>query len=161
MRYCSKQCQRDSWHSHHRLSCKFLKTAVGSSSPHYVKRSLRLLAALEDRQMSHQGDDDIPKLVAAAQRQYPTDRERLVVELGVNKLDVSVRPLRRYLFLFNGLSENDVVESLSSWNLKESRGHRSFLCSVIAINNQYYSRQILFSPRTALNMELKLGHRCQ
>lgn len=178
MRYCSKQCQRDSWYSHHRLSCKFLKAAVGksfrcfrdiipltiypgSSTPHYVKRSLRLLAALEDRQMSCQGDDDIPKLVVAARQQYPTDQERLVVELGIDKLDVSVRPLRHYLFLFNGLSENDIVESLSSWNLKEPRVHRSFLCSVIAINDQYYSRQILFSPRTALNMEMKLGRKRQ
>ncbi|KAG1826554.1 hypothetical protein EV424DRAFT_634391 [Suillus variegatus] len=161
VRYCSKQCQRDSWYSHHRLSCKFLKAAVGSSTPHYVKRSLRLLAALEDRQMSCQGDDDIPKLVVAARQQYPTDQERLVVELGIDKLDVSVRPLRHYLFLFNGLSENDIVESLSSWNLKEPRVHRSFLCSVIAINDQYYSRQILFSPRTALNMEMKLGRKRQ
>lgn len=110
--------------------------------------------------MSCQGDDDIPKLVAAAQRQYPTDRERLVVELGVDELDVSVRPLRHYLSLFNGFSENNIVESLSSWNLKEPRGHRSFLCSVLAINDQYDSRQILFSPRTALNMEMKLGRRC-
>jgi hypothetical protein len=29
VRYCSKQCQRDSWKSHHKLSCKFLKAAVG------------------------------------------------------------------------------------------------------------------------------------
>lgn len=157
VRYCSRRCQRDSWYSHHRLSCKFLKAAVGSSTPHYVKRSLRLLAALEDRKMACQEDDDIPKLVAAAQRQYPTDQERLVVELGVDRFDVSVRPLRHYLFLFGGLSEKDIVESLLSWNLKEPRGHRSFLCSVIAINDQYHSRQILFSPRTALNMEMKLG----
>lgn len=156
--YCSKRCQRESWHSHHRLSCKFLKAAVGSSTPHHVKRSLRLLAALEDRKMSFQGNDDIPKLVTAAQRQYPTDQERLVVELGVDKFDVLVRPLRHYLFLFGGLSEKDVVEILLSWNLKEPRGHRSFLCSVIAINDQYHSQQILFSPRTALNMEMKLGH---
>lgn len=175
VRYCSKRCQRESWHSHHRLSCKFLKAAVGksfrcsktsfpltiypgSSTPHHVKRSLRLLAALEDRKMSFQGNDDIPKLVAAAQRQYPTDQERLVVELGIDKFDVSVRPLRHYLFLFGGLSEKDVVEILLSWNLKEPRGHRPFLCSVIAINDQYHSQQILFSPRTALNMEMKLGH---
>jgi hypothetical protein len=103
--------------------------------------------------MSFQGNDDIPKLVAAAQRQYPTDQERLVVELSVDKFDVSVRPLRHYLFLFGGLSEKDVVERLLSWNLKEPRGHRSFLCSVIAINDQYHSQQILFSPRTALDME--------
>ncbi|KAG1728656.1 hypothetical protein EDB19DRAFT_1746006 [Suillus lakei] len=32
-RYCSKRCQRDSWYSHH-------KAAVGSSTPHSVKRSL-------------------------------------------------------------------------------------------------------------------------
>ncbi|KAG2149097.1 uncharacterized protein EDB93DRAFT_1103660 [Suillus bovinus] len=133
---------------------------IGSSSPHYVKRSLRLLAALEDRQMSYQGDDDIPKLVAAAQQQYPTDNERLVVELCVDQLDVSVRPLRHYLFLFKGLSESDVVKSLSSWKLKEPRSRRAFLCSVIAINDQYHSQQILFSPRTALNMEMKLGRRC-
>lgn len=82
-----------------------------------------------------------------------------MVELGVDKLEVSVRPLRHYLFLFDGLSENDVVDSLSSWNLKEPRGHRSFLCSVNAINDHYYSRQILFSPRTALDMEVKLGCR--
>ncbi|KAG1728658.1 hypothetical protein EDB19DRAFT_154410 [Suillus lakei] len=31
VRYCSKRCQRDSWDSHHRLSCKFLKAAVGKS----------------------------------------------------------------------------------------------------------------------------------
>lgn len=153
VRYCSKRCQRDSWYSNHRLSCKFLKAAIGSSAPHYVKRCLRLLAALEDRMLFH-GDDYIPMLVAAAQRQYPTDQERLVVELDVDKIDVSVRPLRHYPFLFGGISENDVVESLLSWNLKEPRGHRSFLCSVIAINDQYGSRQILFSPRTAINMEM-------
>jgi hypothetical protein len=175
VRYCSKRCQRDSWYSNHRLSCKFLKAAVGksfrcsktsfpltiypgSSTAHHVKRSLRLLAALEDRRMLFHGDDNIPKLVAAAQRQYPTDQERLVVELDVDEFDVSVRPLRHYLFLFGGISENDVVESLLSWNLKEPRGHRSFLCSVIAINDRYRSRQILFSPRTAINMEMKLGH---
>ncbi|KAG2087351.1 hypothetical protein BD769DRAFT_1530866 [Suillus cothurnatus] len=31
IRYCSKRCQRDSWHSHHKLSCNFLKAAVGES----------------------------------------------------------------------------------------------------------------------------------
>jgi hypothetical protein len=31
VRYCSKRYQRDSWYSHHRLSCKFLKAAVGKS----------------------------------------------------------------------------------------------------------------------------------
>ncbi|KAG2035220.1 hypothetical protein BDR03DRAFT_962958 [Suillus americanus] len=31
VRYCSKRCQRDSWYSHHRLSCNFLKAAVGES----------------------------------------------------------------------------------------------------------------------------------
>ncbi|KAG2107545.1 hypothetical protein BD769DRAFT_129374 [Suillus cothurnatus] len=160
VRYCSKRCQLDSWYSHHRLSCKFLKAAVGSSSPHYVKRSLCLLAALEERQMSCRGIDEIPKLVAAARRQYPTDQERLVVELSIDKLDVTIQPLRHYLFLFNGLSEDEVVESLSSWNLKESRCYPSFLCLVVAINGQYRSRQILFSPCTALNMEMKLGHRC-
>jgi hypothetical protein len=108
--------------------------------------------------MSCQGDDAIQRLVASAQRQYPTDQERLVVELGVDKLDVSVRPLRHYLFLFGGLSEKDIVESLSTWNLKEPRGYRSLLCSVITINDQYRSRQILFSPRTALSMEMKLGY---
>lgn len=158
VRYCSKRCQRDSWYSNHRLSCKFLKAAVGSSTAHHVKRSLRLLAALEDRRMLLHGDDNILTLIAAAQRQYPTDQERLVVELDVDEFDVSVRPLRHYLFLFGGISENDVVESLLSWNLKEPRGHRSFLCSVIAINDRYRSRQILFSPRTAINMEMKLGH---
>ncbi|KIK35176.1 hypothetical protein CY34DRAFT_596593 [Suillus luteus UH-Slu-Lm8-n1] len=38
VRYCSKRCQRGSWYSHHRWSCQFLKAAVGSSTPHYMKR---------------------------------------------------------------------------------------------------------------------------
>ncbi|KAG1728668.1 hypothetical protein EDB19DRAFT_1746057, partial [Suillus lakei] len=152
VRYCSKRCQRDSWYSRHRLSCKFLKAAVGSSTPHYVKRSLRLLAALEDSQMQNRWDN-IRKLVVAAQCEYPEDRERLVVEVPVGEGKVLVRPFRHYLSLFDGLSENEVVDRLSSW--PDPRGHlrRSFFCSVITINDRYLSRQILFSPRTALDME--------
>ncbi|KAG2096056.1 uncharacterized protein F5147DRAFT_716829 [Suillus discolor] len=153
VRYCSKRCQRDSWHSHHRLSCNFLKAAVGSSTPHRIKRSLRLLAALEVDHMQRKLDN-IQRLFAAAQCEYPKDRERLVLELGLDKDDESVRPLRDYLFLFNGLSENEVVDRISS-SWPDPRGQRQgqFLCSVITIHDRYGSRQILFSPCAALDME--------
>ncbi|KAG0695603.1 hypothetical protein DFH29DRAFT_954699 [Suillus ampliporus] len=152
-RYCSRRCQRDSWYSHHRWSCKFLKAAVGSSTPHYVKRSICLLSALEVHEIMRKWED-IQKLIADARRKYPQDQERLVVEVTVDKEEVLVQPLRHYLFLFNGLSEDEVVDSLLSW--PDPRGHvhrRSFLCSVIVINDRYSSRQMLFSPRTALDME--------
>ncbi|KAG2131315.1 hypothetical protein DEU56DRAFT_813938 [Suillus clintonianus] len=152
VRYCSKRCQRDSWYSHHRLSCYFLKAAVGSSMPHYVKRSLRLLAALEDSQLQRNWDN-IRKLVVAAQCEFPKDRERLVVELALDKGNELVRPLRHYLFLFNGLSENEVVDRLSSWPDPRAHLRRSFCCLVVTIGDRFTSRQILFSPRTALDME--------
>ncbi|KAG2104736.1 uncharacterized protein F5147DRAFT_263433 [Suillus discolor] len=156
VRYCSKRCQRDSWHSHHRLSCNFLKAAVGSSTPHRMKRSLRLLAAVEVAHKQRKWDN-ILRLVAAAQCKYPEDQERLVVELALDKRQESVRPLRDYLFLFNGLSENEVVDRLSSW--PDTRGQLEglqgpFLCSVITIHDRYWSRQILFSPCMALDMEI-------
>ncbi|KAG1876039.1 hypothetical protein C8R48DRAFT_690530 [Suillus tomentosus] len=154
VRYCSKRCQRDSWHSHHRLSCNFLKAAVGSSTPQRMKRSLRLLAGLEVGHIQRKWDN-ILRLFAAARCEYPKDRERLVLELGLNKNDESVRPLRDYIFLFNGLSENEVVDRISS-SWPDSRGqlHGLFLCSVITIHDRYWSQQILFSPRIALDMEI-------
>ncbi|KAG1826549.1 hypothetical protein EV424DRAFT_634009 [Suillus variegatus] len=153
VRYCSKRCQRNSWYSHHRLSCEFLKAAVGSSIPHYVKRSLRLLAALEVGHKQRKWDN-ILRLVVAARYEYPEDRERLVVELALDKNEELVRPLRNYLFLFNGLSENEVVDRLSSW--PDSRGQLQglCLCSVITIHDRYAARQILFSPCIALDMEI-------
>ncbi|KAG1826551.1 hypothetical protein EV424DRAFT_1643289 [Suillus variegatus] len=156
VRYCSKQCQRDSWHNHHRLSCNFLKAAVGSSTPHRIKRSLRLLAALEVTHKQRKWDN-ILRLAATAQCEYPEDQEWLVVELALDKHEESVRPLRDYLFLFNGLSENEVVDRLSSW--PDPRGQIQglqgpFLCSVITIHDRYGSRQILFSPCMALDMEI-------
>ncbi|KAG2131314.1 hypothetical protein DEU56DRAFT_813932 [Suillus clintonianus] len=155
VRYCSKRCQRDSWSSHHRWSCNFLKAAVGSSTPHYVKRSLCLLSGLEAHEVLCRWGH-IQSQVAAARRKYPQDQERLVVKITIDEEEVSVQPLRHYLFLFNGLSENEVVHRLSSW--PDPRGHlrRSFFCSVIAINDRYLSQQILFSPRTALDMETVL-----
>ncbi|KAG2149091.1 uncharacterized protein EDB93DRAFT_360443 [Suillus bovinus] len=152
VRYCSKRCQRDSWYTHHRWSCKFLKAAVGSSTSHYVKRSLCLLSGLEDHVISCKWED-IQSQVDAARREYPQDQDRLVVKVTVHQEEVSVRPLRDYLFLFNGLSENEVVDRLSSW--PDPRGHlrRPFCCSVIAIYDRHSSQQILFSPRTALDME--------
>ncbi|KAG2149102.1 uncharacterized protein EDB93DRAFT_1143656 [Suillus bovinus] len=153
VRYCSKQCQRDSWYSHHRLSCEFLKAAVGSSTPHHVKRSLRLLAALEVGHKQRKWDN-ILRLVAAARCEYPEDQERLVVELALDKDEESVRPLRNYLFLFNGLSENEVVDRLSSWNDPRGQLRGLFLCSVITIHDRYSSRQFLFSPCIALDMEV-------
>ncbi|KAG1839548.1 hypothetical protein DFJ58DRAFT_811998, partial [Suillus subalutaceus] len=152
VRYCSKRCQRDSWYSHHRWSCKFLKAAVGSSTPHYVKRSLCLLSGLEDHEVSYRWGD-IQSQVAVARCKYPQDQDRLVVKINIDDEELSILPLRHYLFLFNGFSENEVVDRLSSW--PDPRGHlqRSFFCSVIAINDRYSSQQILFSPRTALDME--------
>ncbi|KAG1796310.1 uncharacterized protein HD556DRAFT_1526335 [Suillus plorans] len=156
VRYCSKRCQRDSWHNHHRLSCNFLKAAVGSSTPQRIKRSLRLLAALEVCHIRRKWDN-ILRLFATAHCEYPEDKERLVVELALDKYEESVRPLRDYLFLFNGLSENEVVDRLSSW--PDHRGQlqglqKPFLCSVITIHDRYGSRQILFSPCMALDMEI-------
>ncbi|KAG1888905.1 uncharacterized protein F5891DRAFT_987747 [Suillus fuscotomentosus] len=95
---------------------------------------------------------DIQDQVAAARCKYPEDQDRLVVKITIDKEEISVQPLRQYLFVFNGLSENEVVDRLSSW--PDPRGHlrRSFFCSVIAIHDKY-SSQILFSPHTALDME--------
>jgi hypothetical protein len=152
VRYCSKRCQRDAWYNYHRWSCKFLKAAVGSSTPHHVKRSLCLLSGLEDYMVSRMRGD-IESQILTARSKYPQDQDRLVVKVTINEGEVSVRPLRDYLFLFNGLSENEVVDRLSSW--PDPRGHlqRSFFCSVIAITDRYSSQQILFSPHTALDME--------
>jgi hypothetical protein len=99
--------------------------------------------------------DNILKLIAAAQYEYPNDRERLVVELALDKNEESVRPLRHYLFLFNGLSENEVVDRLSS-SWPDPRGHHRqlFFCSVVTIIDRYLTRQSLFSPCTALDMEI-------
>ncbi|KAG1876056.1 hypothetical protein C8R48DRAFT_690612 [Suillus tomentosus] len=156
VRYCSKRCQRDSWHSHHRLSCNFLKAAIGSSTPQRIKRSLRLLAALEVTHKQRKWDN-ILRLFTAAQCEYPEYQERLVVELALDKFEESVRPLRDYLFLFNGLSENEVVDRLSSWS--DPRGQVQglqgpFLYSVITIHDRYESRQILFMSQT-LNRNLQ------
>ncbi|KAG1883354.1 hypothetical protein F4604DRAFT_1901680 [Suillus subluteus] len=127
---------------------------IGSSTPHHVKRSLCLLAALEEGHMERKWNN-IRKLVAAAQCEYPKDRERLVVELALDRNTESVRPLRHYLFLFNGLSENEIVDCLSS-SWPDPRGYlrQLFFCSVVTINDRYLSRQFLFSPRTALDMEI-------
>ncbi|KAG1895353.1 uncharacterized protein F5891DRAFT_1058987 [Suillus fuscotomentosus] len=151
VRYCSKRCQRDSWYSHHKWSCKFLKAAVGSSTSHYMKRSLCLLSGIEAHMVLCRWSD-IQDQVAAARCKYPEDQDRLVVKITIDKEEISVQPLRQYLFVFNGLSENEVVDRLSSW--PDPRGHlrRSFFCSVIAIHDKY-SSQILFSPHTALDME--------
>ncbi|KAG1883350.1 hypothetical protein F4604DRAFT_1737716 [Suillus subluteus] len=163
VRYCSKRCQRDSWYSHHKWSCRFLKAAIGSSTPHYVKRSLCLLSSLEAYEVLCRWGD-IQSQIAAARCKYPQDQDRLVVKITIDEEELSVLPLRHYLFLFNGLSENEVVDRLSSW--PDPRGHlqRSFFCSVIAINDRYSSQQILFSPRTALDMEtvptLRRNHQC-
>ncbi|KAG1888904.1 uncharacterized protein F5891DRAFT_987746 [Suillus fuscotomentosus] len=126
---------------------------IGSSIPHHVKRSLRLLAALEVGHKQRKWDN-ILRLVVAARYEYPEDRERLVVELALDKNEELVRPLRNYLFLFDGLSENEVVDRLSSW--PDSRGQLQglFLCSVITIHDRYAARQILFSPCIALDMEI-------
>ncbi|KAG2104734.1 uncharacterized protein F5147DRAFT_263419 [Suillus discolor] len=150
VQYCSKRCQRDCWHNHHRLSCNLLKAAVGSSTPHRMKRSLRLLAAVEVAHLQRKWYN-IRKLATAAQCEYPKDRERLVLELGLDKNNESVRPLRDYLFLFNGLSENEVVDRILSAPRAQHEG--LFLCSVITIHDRYWSRQILFSPRMALDLE--------
>ncbi|KAG2149098.1 uncharacterized protein EDB93DRAFT_360764 [Suillus bovinus] len=156
VRYCSKQCQRDSWYSHHRLSCTFLKAVIGSSTPHHVKRSLRLLAALEVDHMRRKWDN-ILRLVFAAQCEHPNDQERLVLELALDQDEESVRPLRHYLFLFNGLSENEVEDRLLSWPDPTDHLQGLFLCSVITIIDRYSSqtRQILFSPCIALDMEIE------
>lgn len=120
VRYCSKRCQRGSWYSHHRWSCQFLKAAIGSSTPHYVKRSLCLLSGLEAHEVLCMWED-VQRQVAAARRKYPEDQDRLVLKVTIDEEELSVQPLRHYLFLFNGLSENEIVDRLSSW--PDPRGH--------------------------------------
>lgn len=129
-----------------------LTICPGSSTPHYVKRSLCLLSGLETHEVLCRWED-IQSQVAAARRKYPQDQDRLVLKVTIDEEELSVQPLRHYLFLFNGLSENEVVDRLSSWPDPRGDLKRSFFCSVIAINDRYLSKQILFSPRTALDME--------
>jgi hypothetical protein len=65
--------------------------------------------------------EDIQRQVAAARRKYPEDQDRLVLKVTIDEEELSVQPLRHYLFLFNGLSENEIVDRLSSW--PDPRGH--------------------------------------
>jgi hypothetical protein len=115
-----------------------------------VKHSLCLLASLE---MLY-SKDTIQELVAAARLQYPHEQERLVVELRMPPArKILVQPLRHYLHLFDGDSENDIVDSLAS----RRDPQKSSLFTVIAIYDRYESYQILFSSCTALDMEMRLG----
>lgn len=158
------------------MACKYLKAAIGASSyvisrilhtetftgpntSRYIRRSLFLLAKIEDAEIqSHR--EFISQLSVTAQAEYPEFQDRLVLEIDpvaeapTDKF--KFKPVSNYLHIFPEASERP-WQVASKW--RQSTGlHSLSLPPVIRIHEGYEITNrpnLLFSPSTALRMAFK------
>ncbi|KAG2038960.1 hypothetical protein BDR03DRAFT_953235 [Suillus americanus] len=158
-RYCSRQCQNIDWDQDHRMACKYLKAAIGPNASRYIRRSLFLLAKIEDAEIqSHQ--EFISQLSVTAQAEHPEFQDRLVLEIDpvaegpTDKFKFN--PVSNYLHIFPDASERP-WKVAGKW--RQSTGLYSLcLPPVMRIHEGYEitdQPNLLFSPSTALRMAFK------
>ncbi|OAX42706.1 hypothetical protein K503DRAFT_862837 [Rhizopogon vinicolor AM-OR11-026] len=160
-RYCSRQCQNTDWDQGHRTACKYLKAAIGPSASRYIRKSLFLLAKIEDSEI-HSNQEFISQLWVTARAEHPEFQDRLVLEIDhvpekpTDKFKFN--PVSNYLHIFPEASERP-WQVASEW--RQSVGlHGPGLPAVVRIHEGdeiMEKPNLLFSPSTALRMAFT-GH---